>query len=114
MDRRLEGLPNVKISEELWNEIDIERKKLIDIKPEEIDVESKKFNDDRYQNGKASHYNKTSIEVFDMMKRIWGVENFKIFCEMNAFKYRMRIGYKDDPNLELQKIKTYESIASKI
>jgi hypothetical protein len=41
-----------------------------------------------------SHYNSYSIEVIDMMVKIWGVEKTITFCEMNAFKYRMRMGTK--------------------
>lgn len=40
------------------------------------------------------HYNSYPIEVIDMMVAIWGKEKTKIFCEINAFKYRMRIGLK--------------------
>lgn len=42
------------------------------------------------------HYNNYSIEVIDMMVSIWGVEKTIAFCEMNAFKYRMRMGTKPD------------------
>lgn len=42
------------------------------------------------------HYNNYSKEVIDMMEAIWGTENLITFCEMNAFKYRMRMGTKPD------------------
>ena len=74
----------------------------------EIDVEHKKFNDDRYQNGKASHYNKSLVETFDKMERVYGTYNFYMFCEMNTFKYRDRLGHKDKIELEVEKIKAYE------
>lgn len=42
-----------------------------------------------------SHYNNYSVEVLEMMRRIWGDEKLAIFCELNAFKYRMRMGLKE-------------------
>lgn len=42
-----------------------------------------------------SHYNNYSVEVLEMMRRIWGDEKVAIFCELNAFKYRMRMGLKE-------------------
>jgi hypothetical protein len=47
-----------------------------------------------------SHYNTFSKEVIDMMVDIWGVEKTIAFCEMNAFKYKMRMG--DKPNQPLE------------
>ena len=41
-----------------------------------------------------NHYNTYDVEVIDMMERIWGPEKTAIFCELNAFKYRMRMGTK--------------------
>jgi len=50
------------------------------------------------------HYNSYSIEVIDMMERIWGITPTITFCEMNAFKYRMRAGIKhDNPEEDLNK-----------
>lgn len=40
------------------------------------------------------HYNSYDVEVVDMMRRIWGSEKTAIWCELNAFKYRMRMGLK--------------------
>jgi hypothetical protein len=56
-----------------------------------------------------AHYNNYSMEVIDMMVRIWGAENTALFCEMNAFKYRMRMGTKPDNNVhqDLEKEKWY-------
>ena len=47
-----------------------------------------------------SHYNVFSKEVIDMMVDIWGVENTITFCEMNAFKYKMRLGSKPGQPIE--------------
>lgn len=43
-----------------------------------------------------SHYNNYSMEVIDMMQKIWGAEATALWCEMTAFKYRMRLGLKPD------------------
>lgn len=40
------------------------------------------------------HYNNYDMEVIEMMERIWGTANTAVFCEMNAYKYRMRMGTK--------------------
>lgn len=40
------------------------------------------------------HYNNYSVEVIDMMIAIYGKEDVAKFCEINAFKYRMRAGIK--------------------
>lgn len=40
------------------------------------------------------HYRQFSIEVIEMMNRIWGSEHTAIYCEMNAFKYKLRAGDK--------------------
>lgn len=56
-----------------------------------------------------AHYNNYSMEVIDMMERIYGKENTAMFCEMNAFKYRMRMGTKPDNDItqDLEKEKWY-------
>ena len=61
-----------------------------------------------------SHYNNQSIEVIDMMKRIWGTEKLVAFCEMNAFKYRMRAGLKGDAEIDLEKANWYENKADEL
>ena len=42
------------------------------------------------------HYNDYSVEVIEMMIRIWGKKKMSEFCEINAFKYRMRMGLKGE------------------
>ena len=63
-----------------------------------------------------SHYNNYSKEVIDMMIDIYGTENTRIFCEMNAFKYRMRMGTKPDNSIEqdLKKEKWYLNKAKEL
>ena len=46
------------------------------------------------------HYNNYSIEVIDMMEGIWGKEQTALWCEMTAYKYRMRVGTKPDNSIE--------------
>jgi hypothetical protein len=51
--------------------------------------------DKEYENvNHPNHYNTYDVEVIDMMERIWGPEKTAVFCELNAFKYRMRMGTK--------------------
>jgi hypothetical protein len=60
------------------------------------------------------HYNHYSIEVIEMMVRLWGPEATSLFCEMNAFKYRMRMGTKPDVDIqqELDKEAWYLKMAN--
>lgn len=54
-----------------------------------------------------SHYNSFDVETIEMMRRIWGDEEVKTFCKLNAFKYKMRAGEKDDPITDLSKAQWY-------
>lgn len=56
-----------------------------------------------------NHYNNYDIEVIDMMTRIWGKQKTADWCELTAFKYRMRAGTKpgNDINQDLEKEKWY-------
>jgi hypothetical protein len=47
-----------------------------------------------------SHYKKWSIEVIEMMERVWGIASTITYCEMTAFKYKMRAGDKPGQPLE--------------
>jgi hypothetical protein len=50
------------------------------------------------------------------MEKIWGKENTIRFCEMNAFKYRMRMGTKPNQSIEqdLEKEKWYLNKANQL
>lgn len=62
--------------------------------------------------GNASHYTANRIDNFTVYERTFGTENTMTFCEMNALKYRMRLGYKDQPiDQEMKKILWYEKAA---
>lgn len=58
---------------------------------------------------KADHYRQFPIETIDLMEKIWGTKAAKQFCEMTAFKYRMRLGHKPSNSVEtdLKKEKWY-------
>ena len=47
-----------------------------------------------------THYNKYSVEAIEMMRRIYGDEAVVIWCELSAFKYRMRMGEKPGNSIE--------------
>jgi hypothetical protein len=59
-------------------------------------MENKEYENVNHPN----HYNTFSKEVIDMMVDIWGIGKTISFCEMNAFKYKMRMG--DKPNQPLE------------
>ncbi len=52
-----------------------------------------------------NHYNIYDVETIDMMANIWGNKEVAIWAKLNAFKYRMRMGYKQgvDINQDFQK-----------
>lgn len=47
-----------------------------------------------------THYNLYGKEVIDMMVDIWGREDVAKWCEITAFKYRMRMGTKPDNTIQ--------------
>ena len=56
-----------------------------------------------------THYKSESGEVWEKMIKAYGLEKFLAFCELNAFKYRMRAGKKHDRITEdIQKAIWYE------
>ena len=61
-----------------------------------------------------SHYNQYPIETIDMMVSIFGKEAARQWCIMTAFKYRMRLGYKDDINQDLAKEQWYLNKAKEL
>lgn len=72
---------------------------------------------DRYEHvNHPKHYNYYSVEVIDMMEAIYGTEATITFCEMTAFKYRMRVGTKSDNSIEqdLQKERWYLNKAKEL
>ena len=47
-----------------------------------------------------SHYNEWSYEVIDMMEKIYGIEQTAMWCEMTAYKYAMRMGFKPTDSIQ--------------
>ena len=62
------------------------------------------------------YYKTNSVEVIDMMLKIWGKDAVITHCEMCAFKYRMRLGNKPNNSVEddLGKAKWYEEKANEL
>lgn len=61
-----------------------------------------------------THYKQGSIETIDKMIMIWGKERVATFCEINAFKYRDRAGYKGDALTDIEKAIWYENKAKEL
>lgn len=61
-----------------------------------------------------SHYTQYPIEVFDMMLSIFGREKLIDYCYINAFKYRMRAGLKDNLQQDLLKEQWYLNKAKEL
>jgi hypothetical protein len=63
-----------------------------------------------------TYYKTNSVEVIDMMLKIWGKDAVITHCEMCAFKYRMRLGNKPNNTVDddLGKAKWYESKANEL
>lgn len=64
------------------------------------DMIKKEDNDNYEMVNHPQHYNEYDIEVIEMMKRIWGVEATILFCQMNAYKYRQRMGLKPGQSID--------------
>ena len=60
------------------------------------------------------HYNQYPIETIDMMISVFGKDKVKAFCLINAFKYRMRMGYKDDITKDFNKEQWYLNKAKEL
>ena len=63
-----------------------------------------------------SHYNQWSYEVIDMMIKIYGKETTAMWCELTAFKYAVRMGFKPGESVqqEVDKRNWYLSMAKKL
>ena len=55
------------------------------------------------------HYTTYDVETIEMMLRLWGVQETISFCKLNAFKYRMRAGHKDNAQQDIDKALWYEN-----
>ena len=63
-----------------------------------------------------SHYKGYSFETIEMMLRIYGAEKVATYCEINAFKYRMRLGKNQGESItdDLAKEKWYLDKANEL
>jgi hypothetical protein len=63
----------------------------------------------KYDHVNPDHYKTNDKEVWEYMIEIYGLEKFIAFCELNVFKYSMRVGRKPGATVEddLGKIKWY-------
>ena len=53
------------------------------------------------------YYNRYPLETIDMMVAIFGRDRVMDYCIITAFKYRMRVGKKDDTEQDLAKEQWY-------
>jgi hypothetical protein len=72
--------------------------------------------DNNYDFINPSHYKAFSVETIDMMVSIWGIEKVITYCEITAFKYKMRLGDKPEQPIErdLEKSKWYLNKAEEL
>jgi hypothetical protein len=82
----------------------------------EIGVKTEETNSNYEMVEHPPHYNKYDVEVIEMMRRIWGDEEVRIWCKLTAFKYRMRLGEKPKNPIEqdLKKEKYYLDYAKEL
>ena len=74
-------------------------------------------NKDDYDYINPQHYVKDDgRQTWEHMVEDFGLESTAIFCELNAYKYRDRIGKKpnEDASRELKKIEWYENKAQEL
>lgn len=53
-----------------------------------------------YTKTRPSHYDSYGIQVLEMMELVFGKQATVDFCRLNAFKYRMRMGTKDNESFD--------------
>jgi hypothetical protein len=56
--------------------------------------------DENYDYINPQHYKNYSFEAIEMMVAIYGKEAVAQYCEMTAFKYRLRMGTKPGNSIE--------------
>jgi len=91
--------------------------KELDEEYEELtDDERLNFDFDVKDNVNPEHYKKLPKETIEIMVDIWGAEATALYCQMSAFKYRMRLGHKEGQALEdeVGKIEWYENKAREL
>ena len=81
-----------------------------DIEKAIVEAQLKQLTEKKYEEvNHPDHYNQYDVEVIDMMERVFGKEETAIFCKLNAFKYRQRMGNKPGQDIlkDLAKEKWY-------
>jgi len=58
---------------------------------------------------KASHYKFFDKEVIEIMEELYGTKEVMIFCKLNALKYRLRAGKKENAIRDIEKAMNYEN-----
>lgn len=86
--------------------VTVNRNKLSRIIYAEVDREDPNH---KYDHVNPDHYKTNDKEVWEYMIEIYGLDKFIAFCELNVFKYSMRVGRKPGATVEddLGKIKWY-------
>ncbi len=60
-------------------------------------------------NPESTHYKMVDgVEAIERLEQMYSVEHLQIWATITAMKYRLRIGHKDEPYKEMNKIKTFE------
>lgn len=54
-----------------------------------------------------SHYNHGKLECIDIMEDVFGIEETKAFCKLNAFKYLVRAELKGNEPEDIDKALWY-------
>jgi len=61
-------------------------------------------------NEQSKHYSMfDGVEAIARMEQMFSIEDLMAWSKLNAMKYRLRIGNKDEVNKEAKKIATYEA-----
>jgi len=79
----------------------------------QIEAPKSKIDPSYETNGDAKHYSENRLQSIVKFERIYGTEAVMLYCEINADKYRDRLGKKSGQSLdqELMKINWYEKAA---
>ena len=72
----------------------------VDFAKKAIDEANAKAKEEFDNVNHPSHYNEWSYEVIDMMEKIYGAEATALWCEMTAYKYAMRMGFKPTDSIQ--------------
>ena len=65
------------------------------------------FHASSFHTSDPDHYKTGTIECIDAMRAMLGDEGFKAYLRGTIFRYNWRLGRKDDPKVETEKMYTY-------